>query len=255
VKGPFALRLIVSAVIIIAIYGIMFVVQAGNRTPAVDFPNWCHKDNDPKKELSINLPLQIGSWSGVKTELDPNIFNATGAKIAENRTYSDDAGHTVFLHIAYFDDVETGVWHAPTNCYRCAGWQCLAGAKMPMEIEGSPAAEVYFTHWDKESTVQCFVTHWYYLGGNMLYGREGLPEARWSLRGRSAWPPLIKILVQNRPNALSDDDKESLLNFSKQIYLWLNDAEHRNSETSAVAAKPAMEKSEPAKTINPAKTK
>jgi EpsI family protein len=248
VKGSLTLRLIVAAGIILVIYGAMFGLKAGIRTPEVVFPKWCHKDNDEKKELNINLPFQLGSWSGTKTELDASIFDATGAKIAENRSYSDDSGHTVSLHIGYYSDVEAGVWHSPITCYRCAGWQCLEDAKMPL-AEGSPAPEVWFSKWDRESQTQCLVMHWYYLGGTIFYDRGTFGNARFALRGRSTWPPLVKVLIQNRLNATTEEDKESLLSFSKQIYQWLNEQEKGKMPTTA--AKIAVEEPKGAANAKP----
>jgi hypothetical protein len=258
-KGPFAIRLIAAAAIVLAIYGTMYALKAGIQPPQVVFPAWCHKDNDLKKELNINLPLRLGVWSGTKTELDPKIFVATGAKIAENRSYADDLGRTVSLHVAYFDDVDAGVWHSPTNCYRCSGWQCRKEEKIPLKEGGKTSAadadlaspEVYFTRWEKEQE-QCLVMHWYYLEGRIFYGRAGLGAARFAMRGRSTWPPMIKVLIQGRINAVSEDDKENLLNFSRAIFNWLNEQSQKSGAAPGASAKSPAEKANlPAKSANP----
>jgi EpsI family protein len=231
-KGPFALRLLTAAVIIIVTYGAMHALKAGIRPPEVVFPQWTVKD----------LPLQLGLWSGQKTELDPKIFDATEAKIAEDRNYVDDAGHIISIHLAMYDDVDAGVWHCPTNCYRCNGWQCRQDAKEPLSVEQTPAPQVYFTQWDHEGT-QCMVVHWYQLGDTILYDRMGLGMARVALRGRATWPQLIKILIPNQPNATAEEDNERLLDFSKQIYLWLNDPARASASPAGKLEKPAPAKS------------
>ncbi|MCC6126729.1 MAG: EpsI family protein [Pirellulales bacterium] len=255
------MRLIAAAAIVLAIYGAMYGLKAGIQPPQVVFPAWCRADNDAKKALNINLPYRLGAWSGTKTELDPKIFDATGAKIAENRSYADDFGHTISLHIAYYDDVDAGVWHSPTNCYRCNGWQCREEEKMPLKEEGkaasagvdSSAPEVYFTRWDKEQE-QCLVMHWYYLEGRIFYDRFGLGAARVALRGRSTWPPMIKVLIQGQINAVSDDDKENLLNFSKEISNWLNEQSQKSGAAPGATAKaPAEKPNSAAKSAIPAK--
>ncbi len=232
-----------AAAVILATYGAMYGLKIGIEPPVVVFPAWCHKDNDAKKELCINLPFQLGAWSGEKTELDPKIFDATEAKIAENRVYSDDSGHTLSLHIAYYDNVDAGVWHCPTNCYRCSGWQCSKEAEIPLAVEGSNAPKVYFTRWKNNEGAECLVVHWYDLGGNILYDRLGMGMARMALRGRSTWPPLVKILIQNQTNAVSDEDKENQLDFSKRVFLWLHEQSRRSGELPGSPEKTAPVKS------------
>jgi EpsI family protein len=242
-KGPLALRLALAAVIVFATYGAMFGLKFVIQPPEVVFPAWCHKNNDVNNpELSINLPLQLGGWSGVKTDLDPVIFNATEAKIAENRIYTDDSGHTFSLHIAFYDNVDAGVWHCPTNCYRCSGWQCTSELKQRLGIEGSSSPEVLLTQWTKEDS-QCLVVHWYDLGDTILYDRFGLGQARYNLRGRPNWPPLVKILIQNQNNGTSQEDKEQILSFAKQVYLWLDGVSHGKGATSGVLPVSTPEKS------------
>ena len=231
-KGPFAFRLLMAAVIIGATYGAMHLLKAGIKPPEVVFPDWSIKD----------LPFQFGAWSGQKAELDPKIFDATEAKIAENRIYADDAGHIVSIHMAMYDDVDAGVWHCPTNCYRCNGWQCREESKESLGVEQSPAPKVYFSQWDREGT-QCLVAYWYQLDDTILYDRFGLGGFRAKMWGRPTWPPLIKILIQSPNNATSDEDKERLLSFSKQVYLWLNEPAHKTAASPEISKKPASAKS------------
>jgi EpsI family protein len=241
-KGSFALRLIVATAIIAATYGAMYALKAAIKPPEVVFPAWCHRDNDEKKELCVNLPLKLGAWSGKKEKLDPAIFNATQATIAEDRSYNDGNGHNVSLHFAMFADVDASVVHCPTNCYRANGWQCFEESKEPLKVEQTSAPKVYYSRWDKEGQHQCLVVHWYQWDDSILYDRLGLGMTRSALLGRPTWPPVFKILLQNQINATSDEDKDRLLDFAKQIYAWLNSQSHKAGDDSA-----ASEESKPLK--------
>jgi hypothetical protein len=234
-KGSFALRLIVATAIIAATYGAMYALKAAIKPPEVIFPAWCHRDNDEKKELCVNLPLNLGVWSGKKEKLDPEIFNATQATIAEDRSYTDGKGHYVSLHFAMFADVDASVVHCPTNCYRRSGWQCFEESKEPLNVDQTPAPKVYYSRWDKEGQQQCLVVHWYQWDSSILYDRLGLGITRSTLLGRPTWPPVFKILVQNQTGATSDEDKERILDFSKQIYTWLNSQSPKAGDNSAVS--------------------
>jgi hypothetical protein len=245
VKGPIAIRLILTAVIIALTYSVLFAWKKA-KPPEVVFPSWCHLDNDLNKPLNINLPYQLGGWSGTKAELDPKIFDATEARVAENRNYLDESGNAVSLHIAYFDNLDAGVEHCPTNCYRCSGFQCRQETKTPLE-DVSPPRNVWFTRWAKEDrtgNAECFVVFWYDLDGTTLYDRFDLGIERMRRAGRPTWPPLIKILIQGRMGVVSQQERERVMNLARQIELWLTEQARSGGEVDA--AKAAPEKSAPA---------
>jgi hypothetical protein len=240
----------VSASIIGVIYLAMIALKAGTQPPEVVFPAWCYKNNDPSnKTLSVNLPMKLGEWTGQIVDLDEKRFVKTDASIADNREYIDESGHRISVHIAYFADVEAGVWHDPTNCYRCAGWHLKEESKVPMDGRSSRESddsEVYLTRWEKEQSPSCLVAHWYYLDGRIFYGRDGLMKARWEMRGRESWPPMVKILLQT--TGTSQADQEAVLQFSKQVHLWLDQQSKSVKEPASAAEKPAAAKAkEPAK--------
>jgi hypothetical protein len=236
----------VSASIIGVIYLAMIALKAGTQPPRIDFPDWCYKNNDPStKILSVNLPMKLGEWTGQNAELDEKRFVKTDAAVADNREYIDESGHRLSVHVAYFNDVDAGVWHDPTNCYRCAGWHLKEESTVHMDGRSSResnAPEVYLTRWEKEQTPSCLVVHWYYLDGRIFYGRDGLAKARWEMRGRESWPPLVKVLLH--VNGTTQADQDSVLQFSKQIYLWLNQQQSKESKASP----PTAEKSPAGKT-------
>lgn len=254
-KGPIAIRMILAAAIIAVTYSGLFAWKKA-KPPEVVFPNWCHVDNNPSKPLAINLPYQLGGWSGTKADLDPRIFNATEAKVAENRNYLDESGNAISLHIAYYDNPDAGVFHCPTNCYRCSGFQSREETKIALE-NVSPPRNVWFTRWAREDhsgNAECFVVFWYDLGGTTLYDRFDLGLQRMRLGGRATWPPLVKVLIQGRMGLVSQDERERVLNFARQVDLWL--AQQWSGDEAGAAAKAAPAKAAPADEVKePAKSK
>jgi hypothetical protein len=224
VKGSLAVRLSIAAAIVVLTYGAMHVLNAGIKPAEVVFPAWVDAIFDKDK----GLPMQLGSWTGQKCKLDPLIFAATGAKIAEDRIYTDDIGHSVSMHVAVFDDPDEGLIHTPFNCYRTQGFQSRKEKLEPLPGEQTNAPEVFFTHWDQDGQNPCLVVHWYQLGDTMIYDRFGLGKARFAMR---TWPPLIKILIQI--NGTTDDDKELIMNYSKLVHSWLNQPSHK-AETQII---------------------
>jgi hypothetical protein len=245
--------LILAAAIIAVTYSLLFAWKKA-KPPEVEFPNWCHLDNDPHKPLAINLPYQLGGWSGTKAELDPEIFSATESKVAENRNYLDESGNAVSLHIGYYDDLDAAVHHCPTNCYRCSGFQCREETKTALE-DVSPPRNVWFSRWAKEdrgSNAECFVVFWYDLGGTTLYDRFDLGIERMKRRGQTTWPPMVKILIQGRMGVVNQEERERVMSFARQVDLWLAEQSRRGEVGVTAKAAPeklagAAESKEPAK--------
>jgi hypothetical protein len=180
--------------------------------------------------------MQLGSWSGQKCELNPEIFAATGSKIAEDRIYTDDIGHSASLHIAVFDNPDEGLIHTPFNCYSKQGFRSRLEKEEPLPLDQSAKPVVFLSRWDQEGMNPCWVVHWYQLGDTMIYDRYGLGKARLALR---TWPPMIKVLIQ--VNGYTDDDRDLIMNYAAEVYSWLNQPAHRE-ETEAELKKSAESK-------------
>jgi hypothetical protein len=222
-KGPVSVRLIIATAIVIAIYGSMLGLKAAIKPPEVIFPAWSTKD----------LPFQLGSWVGQKAELDPAIFEATEAALAEDRIYHDEFGHTLSLHMAMYSDPDAGILHCPTRCYGANGWKSLKESKESLGVGQTPEPLVYFVRWDHEIAGQCFIVYWYQMGDVMLFDQLGLGSARFAFRKESAWPPLVKVLIQG--NDTSEEGRERLMDFAKKVYLWLNLPSHKTESAASPA--------------------
>jgi EpsI family protein len=210
-----AIRLYAAAVIVVATWGISHWVQAATAPPEVEMPNWTLRE----------LPLQLGNWHGENATLDPKIAAATGADVIVNRFYHDDANHTISLHTATFKDPAEGVYHSPLNCYRANGWTQVQDSHEDVEVADDLTIPVHLTTWQREGD-RVLVVYWYQLGTHVLYSRLDLGGIRWSLRGQSKWPALVKVMLQI-PVGDQEDEKAALLGFTERMAKWLNQPEHR----------------------------
>ena len=55
------------------------------------------------------------------------------------------------------------MYHAPTNCYRSAGWHLLSEEFVPVPIPGQPDLVVKLTKWERKGET-IFVVFWYRFG-------------------------------------------------------------------------------------------
>jgi EpsI family protein len=211
-----ATRLYVVIGIVLAAYGVGWLVQAAAEPPEVEKPDWSVKD----------LPLKLEKWQGEDTEMDPAIAMATGAYAITNRIYHDDKGRAISLHSAMFEDPAEGVYHSPLNCYRANGWTKKGETPEDIKVSEDLTISVNLTTWEKEHQ-KIIVAYWYQLGQYVLLSRLDLGSSiRWKMRGQPQWPVLIKVMLQV-PVTDPDEAKATVLGFGKIFSEWLNSPEHR----------------------------
>jgi EpsI family protein len=211
-----AVRVYVVAAIILAAYGVSYLLEAATEPPEVEQPNWSLRD----------LPFQLGGWRGEDTEMDPLIATATGANVIVNRIYRDESGNAVSMHTATFLDPAGGVFHSPLNCYLASGWKKTDETREPVKVADDLSIVVSVTTWEK-SDERIMVVYWYQLGQHLLYQRFDLGTSiRWAMRGRPTWPVLIKVMLQ--VTMINPQDAKTVaLGFARQYAEWLNQPEHR----------------------------
>ena len=210
-----AKRLYIVTMIILATYGISYLVKAGIEPPEVEMPTWTFRE----------MPLQLEKWRGEDTQLDPKIAEATGADVIVDRIYRDDMGSVVSLHTAMFKDSPEGVMHTPTNCYRANGWNLVKDAREKVTVSDNLTIPVAVTTWEK-SGERVIVVYWYQLGENVVYDRLGLGNLRWRMPGKSKWPVSIKVMLQISVTD-PDETKSLIMGFAERVAKWLNQAEHQ----------------------------
>ena len=213
-----AIRLYMIVAIVLATYGVARLVQAGLEPPGVEMPDWTFK----------KMPLQLGQWRGEPTEMDPKIAVATEAAPGTivNRNYQDGSRRSIAMHTAMFANPRGGVYHTPINCYRANGWQDTNATREELEVSDDLAIPVSLSTWERNGE-RLLVVYWYQLGEHVLFDRWDLGiKIRWSLRGRSKWPALIKVMLQiAAPDP--EEAKSVILDFAKQVAEWENQPKHR----------------------------
>jgi EpsI family protein len=210
-----ATRLYLVVAIVLAAYGVGWLVQAAAEPPETETPAWSLRD----------LPQQFGDWHGEDTEMDPKIAAATGASVIVNRIYRNEMGSAVSLHTAMFEDPAEGIYHNPLNCYRSSGWKKISETREDVKVAEDLTIPVSVTSWEKEGE-KIIVAYWFQLGQHVLYERFDLGKVRWTMRGQPRWPVLFKVMIQVSMTDL-DDTKAIALGFGQKFAEWLNQPEHR----------------------------
>jgi len=210
-----AKRLYIVALIILATFGISYLVKAGIEPPEVEMPAWTFHE----------MPLQLEKWRGEDTQLDPKIAEATGADVIVDRIYRDDMGSVISMHTAMFKDPSEGVYHAPMNCYRTNGWNLVKDVRENIQVSDNLMIPMAVTTWEK-SGERVIVVYWYQLGENVVHDRYSLGNLRWKMPGKAKWPVNIKIMLQISVTD-PDEAKALIMGFAERVAKWLNQPEHQ----------------------------
>lgn len=210
-----ALRLWIVVALVVAAYGVSFLVQAGTTPPDVQLPSWTFRE----------MPPQLGMWRGHDEEMDPKITAAIGAHSVVDRTYRDERGYAVSMHTAIFVNPAEGVLHSPVNCYRGAGWRKLSETSGEIPVNDERSMPVSITIWERGGE-RVVVAYWYQIGEHVLFSRFDLGKVRWAMRGQPAWPATVKVLLQTSAGGDLDDAKTRILDLAEQIGQWINQPSH-----------------------------
>ena len=208
------LRLLIAAALVAAIHGGVSVVRKAGMPTEVGLP---------KKDLH-ELPLKLGEedkWQGKDTKVDPKIFPWLGTEIAINRTYRNRARHEVLLHISAWTDYGLQTPHLPEVCYPSVGYEITGGKKLQLDVKDQPSVPARFMTLQRDGNgIQ--VLYWYQFGDHFLLEKEHLRRARWSLRGKKFWPPVIKVLLET--SSTDPKQAEALLSeVGALAYDWTKD--------------------------------
>lgn len=143
-----------------------------------------------------DLPMILDGWSGEEAEIRDETVQVLNAHDFINRSYFDDTGRRVSLHVAIWvnDGHIAPAPHHPTVCYPAAGWSIINRSDAEFLLEGDelPMELVKFQK-DGSGVV---TGHWYELGKAAFTTSEGFFRQRLSLMGSSHWPYSVKFLLQ-----------------------------------------------------------
>ena len=151
-----------------------------------------------------DLPRQLGEWRGEDQEMEPELFEATGAASTVNRMYTNSAGKAVNLHVTVsFFSNGYNLPHPPPRCYRVNGHTILT-TKI-LEIHSPDGATIPVRLMTAElAGKRSYVLYWYQVGDQIIHDGVQMRRLSWTMRGEDAWPPVLKLMLAN---AEPDEDQ------------------------------------------------
>jgi len=217
-----AKRLFAVALVVALIPVGTYFVRAGMKPSEVRFP-----DHDLRL-----LPMQLGPWKGEERQLDPDIFTATGAKYIVERSYEDNTGRSMSLHIAVFGDPDEGIYHRPYNCYRGHGYTLVSEQDVPLQVPTRENMMAHVMTWEKERR-KVVVAYWYQLGDHLLFDRNDMTRVRFAMMGQHTWPALIKVMIETPATAEAEETERQLQDFAARVCQWIDVPEDGAASTPA----------------------
>lgn len=204
------IRLLGAAVLLVAVFGGMYVVRGGLAPPEVDMP----------PQDFGEMPFVLDEWSGKTQELDSRIAVQIGADTVVNRVYHHPSQGDVWVHVAVFSNPVVGISHTPLYCYQGAGWNMLSEKRVLLDDGVDSQLSASVSTWTQEGKM-IRVLYWFELGDHLLYNRYDLGMVRWAMRGRPRWPALIKVLIQTYATQNESDDLARLQSLVRPMTMWM----------------------------------
>ena len=150
----------------------------------------------PQQALD-DLPRQLGEWQGEDQEMDPQLFEVTGATFAVNRLYTNPAGETMMLHATvkvFTNDVNLP--HPPPRCYTGSGHSISEMKILDIDLPDGTTipAQLMTAELGRRRT---YVLYWYKVGDDIVHDGPEMRRVTWKMRGKEAWPPVLKVMLSH----------------------------------------------------------
>ena len=86
---------------------------------------WAGSTDERQPVASFDrFPVQIGSWQGIRGELDPEIYNVLGVEDYVLANFQKPPFPAINLYIGFYQSQRQGdIIHSPRNCLPGAGWR------------------------------------------------------------------------------------------------------------------------------------
>jgi EpsI family protein len=170
----------------------------------------------PSHAPLTELPLTLGEWDGMDSELDQRLIEALGTDTAVNRRYVRTGRGVVDLHCALWTTGDEWLPHEPHVCYTGSGWNI--DSRRQIDVPEAPGLRAtLLVAAQKGQRIQ--VLYWYQLGDRAYSDRDGARGARRQLWGEKTWPPLIKVMLQAPADDPARLDK-GLADFAHRVFDW-----------------------------------
>jgi EpsI family protein len=204
---PFAGRLLIAAGSVIAVQ--LPVWQIERQTAA---------DADRAKSFDVGgLPMQLGSWTGVDTEIDKRLIRNINAFSTLNRSYENAQGRQILVHLATFASAEVSLPHPPGLCYKSAGWD--VGSDRTNKTEETLPYRSMIVDRDGERAV---ITYWYQMGQAISTDRNELRGALQRIRWKGErWAPLVKVLLHVPVGSSDEIGQTDAAELGSAIFDWI----------------------------------
>jgi EpsI family protein len=200
-------RLFVSALALLGIYGAAEVLKGRGMPTELAVP-----------QLKLDeMPKTFGGWKGDDTPLDPQVFQAIGAKMAINRRYKDKLA-SVELHSDVFLNYSVRILHPPELCYSSNGFTVNDGETVELNATGEGSHPARFLPMDRDGA-RTYCLYWYQVGDTTFWTGDDQRRVVLSFRGRATWPPMLKVMLQTEA-ASRDEAQGRLKDLAAQVYAW-----------------------------------
>jgi len=175
-----------------------------------------------------DFPMEFDNWKGQEKELDERLFVRTDADVVMNRNYTNSNGNGTALHVALFKRPGKGLEHQPPVCYEGNGWRESAPVSMYIKDAEGNDLKIYAGKWGRKGETK-LMAYWYQFGEHIMFNRWDMGVARWKMRGKEAWPVVIKVLL-DFPIETGMDEEEQLQEVAQKVYDWTNQIDRTEAE-------------------------
>jgi len=168
-------------------------------------------------------PMQFRTWNGTRQNLNPTLFGTTQADELIVRNYKNQKGKSITAVIAYYSDVEAGLFHNPLKLYTASGYKLLTDNLQWLTLNDGSTLHVRILSCQFMNNTETRVRaiFWYQLGGHVLYEKSDLNALHMEKPADRSTLRLAKVHLQILE--IDGDDSESeLKNLASDIASWLN---------------------------------
>ncbi|MHB0956077.1 MAG: exosortase-associated EpsI family protein [Pirellulaceae bacterium] len=176
-------------------------------------------DVRPLNATFSELPMEIEDYVGEDREFDEEIARSVGAMDSVSRIYTNPSGVEISLHAASWNSLlQPTLPHPPTICYVASGAQ-IVDSRFVSVGKDEPPVEARLLTIDRDG-MKSLVLYWYRWDDKVCTTRSQATLARLALVGESAWPPVVKVMLETQCGLSADDALRSLTSFAAEVHDW-----------------------------------
>lgn len=174
----------------------------------------------PIRPMKINfrdMPKELGNWTAIESgDLVPEVFEALGAKDAEERTYQDKYGNRINYHGSVFEEFFVSPNHTPLQCYPSHGWVVQDQKSIEIRLSDGTLFKPTQVTFEKAGA-KAMVIFWFQFGDFVVVNGEDQRLALEHYRPDREWPSMFKVML-HMPISSNYQDTDSLKDLAARIY-------------------------------------